>query len=305
MKKILTTVLGIAFVMSFTLMSCGSKEEKLYGKIDVKTKEEKTLIQEVQNTVFSINTNLTLKDAVASNVFSNNIVWKLFPAEKKGAYFVTFEYDIKPIELAMSTDIYDEDTADRVFYVIINGWPTLSRSWYKDVDGKRDIVSPIGYANMFTRFISAEGFNPHGPGSDKEMEEVLAAYNEYRKPYEGSTAFIPYDQVPDQLPEPFFKITAIKFIGECYAELSSDDVAFTAFTILFDFTLPYLDNKEYKGYGLTCDQEGIPAINNWRKEDIKAEDGLSFVYEDKKIFDFYPHLDDPLSLSNVNYKDFQ
>jgi hypothetical protein len=289
MKKANFVVVMVAVLINL-FASCTSKEEKLYGKIDTKSKDEKALIEKIQNTVFSINENLTLKEAVADNAFSNNIVWKIFPAEKKGAYIVSFEYDIEPIAVAMRTDFYDESY---IYYGFHDYSDRVDRKYWEALE-RNDILSPIGYANMFTRFIASESVTPHYQGAGNDANSILEAYKSYSKDYADFPLFIPRDQMPDQLPVPFFNVKAAKFIGECYSEISSDVVEFVYFSILFDFSLPYLDNKEYKGLGMTSPAQFVHSAYEY----LRADAGLDFIYSDKVIFELYPRANNPVFIDD-------
>jgi hypothetical protein len=96
--------------------------------------------------------------------------------------------------------------------------------------------------------------------------------------------------MPDQMPVPFFNVKAAKFIGECYSEISSDSVEFIQFSILFDFSLPYLDNKEYKGLGMTSPARFVHTAYEY----LRADAGLDFIYSDKVIFELYPRANSPV-----------
>jgi hypothetical protein len=90
------------------------RTEKLYGKIDTKVKAERQMINKVQNTYFPLNMNISLKEAVASNVFSKNIVWKAPYTDNKGNWAISVEYDVEPINVALSTSALDEDFLNKV-----------------------------------------------------------------------------------------------------------------------------------------------------------------------------------------------
>jgi hypothetical protein len=47
---------------------------------------------------------------------------------------------------------------------------------------------------------------------------------------------IPGNRIPDSLPEPFFKVTAAKFIAIFAAQQVSDEVELARYDILFDCT---------------------------------------------------------------------
>jgi hypothetical protein len=283
----------VVLVVSVSFLSCVSKEEKTFGKILSKKKDERQLIIEVQNAVFGINENLTLKEAVAYNAFSKNITWDITPAQKKGAYFISFYYDIDPLYAVMDTDIFSDDVLEIMHWKlagsIFSPWP----SEYREIGDS--IISPIGEANMFTRFISSEIVTPF-QGMDEEMREVLHLFEDYKKGegYTDAAGLILRRQIPDSLPEPFFDVKSAKFIGRCFTEISSSEIQFAGFSLLFDFTLPYSDNKEYKGIGLNIYDEDISPLKYTRLEEILPEAGLEFVYEDKKVYELYPYACDPI-----------
>jgi hypothetical protein len=295
MKKINTifTVL-IVLLASISFLSCVIGEERKYGKIIPKKKTEKELVRRVQDSVFGINENLSLKEAAASNIFSKNIIWDIEEAEKKGVYIVLFAYDIDPVSNALRTGFYDKDYF--VFYMFVTMTGSLTASApdnYQNIN--ESIISPVGLSNMFTRFISSEVVMPTSPGMDTEMREVLEAFKEYkeREGFDETAGYILQSQVPDQLPSPFFNVKAAKFIGRCYTELASSTVQFVGFSLLFDFSLPYLNGKEYKGVGATI-YEDHPIVENFMLERLKPESGLEFVYEDKYIYEFYPYFNSPV-----------
>jgi hypothetical protein len=286
-KKFLFSVLSIALLIT-TFGSCTSKEEKLYGKILTKDKTEKELISRVQNAYFEINDNVTLKEAIAANTLAKNVTWSIQPLEELGTYLVSFQYDIEPIEQAMRMDFFDDSTVGKIFFVrdfYTNHTADEIEYFHAYTEG--DVLSPIGYANIFTRFIKGEIVTPHNYGKE-EMQGLLDAYTEYRKDYENISVFIPIKRLPETLPEPFFVPTAAKFIGDCYIELRSDEVEFIQFSILFDFKLPYMDNKEYKGVGITInDITGFSPLR--RYESINTLAGLEFVYHSIPIGMIYPY----------------
>jgi hypothetical protein len=286
-KKFALTIMSITLLI-VAIGSCTSKEEKLYGKIATKDKNEKELINRVQNAYFNINPNVTLKEAIAANPLAKNVVWSIQPLENLGTYLVSFQYDIDPIAQAMRMDFFDREFVTQILFYrnnIVNQTQQEAQFLREYNDG--DILSPIGYANIFTRFIKGEIMTPHNYDKE-EMQSLLDAYVEYSKEYEGVSVFIPLDRVPDSLPEPFFVPTAGKFIGDCYIELRSDEVEFVQFSILFDFKLPYMNNKEYKGVGITINGEDDISLqyfhhNTW------AERGLEFVYQNIPIGMIYPY----------------
>jgi hypothetical protein len=246
----------------------------------------------VQNTVFQENENITLKEAVAANKFSKNIVWDIEPLDKTGTYLVSFEYDVDPISGILSTDFYNKSTVE---YVLTGDSYNRTDKDIRDyrMYNEGDILSPIGFANIFTRFIQGEGLTPHTPGIEEEMKELLNAYTEYRKEYAEYSLFIPLDQMPDYLPEPFFVPTAAKFKGECFIELSNPEQAeFVRFSLLFDFRTPYLDNKEYKGVGITI-HDGVPFYSSYEK--IETVMGLAFVYNSYPMAFFHIWANKPLT----------
>lgn len=292
-KKFVLAAL-VALVVSVSFLSCVSKEEKTFGKILTKKKDERQLIIGVQNAVFGINKNLTLKEAVALNAFSKNITWDITPAQKKGAYFVSFYYDLDPLYAVMDTDILSDDVLENMHWKLVgspfNSWPDK----YRGIGDS--IISPIGEANMFTRFVSSEIVTPSVPGVDDEMREVLYLFEDYKKAegYSEAAGLILNRQIPDSLPDPFFDVKAVRFIGRCFTEISSSDIQFAGFSLLFDFALPYVDNKEYKGVGLNIYEEYISPLKYTRLEEILPEVGLEFVYEDKKVYELYPFACDPI-----------
>jgi hypothetical protein len=287
---VLSTVLLI-----MDLGSCTNKEEELYGKILAKDKSEVELIQKIQNARFEINKNVTLKEAIAANAYSKNIEWDIIPLEDLGTYLVSFQYDLDPIESAMNMDFFDGD--DELILEIFFAFDALHGGGYLSRDLREynhgDILSPIGYANIFSRFIFGEILIPNGEGTAEEMKAALDAYEEYQKEYEGISVFIPLDRVPETLPEPFFVPTAGKFIGYCYAELASDDTEFVAFKLLFDVRLPYMDNKEYKGIGMTStDADNFYSVNSHNR--IEAIQGLEMVYRSYPVGKLFPYANSPL-----------
>jgi hypothetical protein len=276
----------IIFITLLSVLSCTSREEKSYGKVIAKTNNEKELIERVKGTVFDVNRNITLKEAVASNEFSKNITWWIEPGPDKGTFLVYFSYDIDDIEYAMSTNIF---TNERVIEKAQWAFRNMSDDAFYD-DLTESIVSPIGASNMFTRFISGELRVPTSPGIDDEMFELLGQYFDYKKSegYNAEAGLIHISRVPDQLPEPYFNVTAAKFTGICFTELSSDVVQFAGFSLLFDFSLPYQDNKEYKGVGINIYDDNISGVKYIFAETITREDGLEFIYQDRNIYEFYP-----------------
>jgi hypothetical protein len=271
----------VAFVVLFSIgfASCTSKDEKLYGKIIAKSKSDRELIEEVRNARFRINENITLKEAVAINIFSENIEWTVYPAEKKGAHIIAFSYDIEPIGRALSTQFLYE------------------------VGKEGKVLSPIGYANMFTRFISSELTIPHEDGINQEIKDLLDAYAEYYEGYSDLPIYIPRDELPESLPAPFFNITKARFVGEVFSEPSSDELSLVRYSIWFDFKVPYLDNKEYKNIRMSSSS---PAINNQREATYAyGEFGLMFVYEDKSIFEIYPYPEYPILVTYYDLEDFR
>jgi hypothetical protein len=298
-KGFVKVVLGVLFITVFG--SCTSKEEKLYGKVETKDKEERALIEKVQNAYFNINPNVTLKEAVAANRFSKNITWSITELERLGTYIVSFQYDIDPVNEAMRMDFFEEyDDSDSVFFKIffVLDYDLQTRKDNLEVSNYESgaVLSPIGYANIFSRFIQGEIVSPHTEGIEDKMQALLDAYTEYRKDYEEINVFIPPYQIPETLPEPFFIPTAIKFQGDCVVELMSDDIEFVQFSVLFDFKTPYLDNKEYKGVGVTINDD-TPLRNNvtYRYQRIKTEMGLRMVYENLPIGMLYPFATRPVT----------
>jgi hypothetical protein len=293
-------VLGVILLIA-SFGSCSDKEEQQYGKIDTKNKNERELIQKVQNAVFEVNPNVTLKEAIAANEYAKNVVWSIAPLDKLGTYIVRFQFDIEPLNLAMKMDFFDDydgllDSVFHSYLPLYNNrghtpeYAQIRRDFREYNEG--DILSPIGHANIFSRFIFGEILNPSYEGSDKEMMTVLDAYTEYRKEYAGVPVFIPLNRVPDYLPEPFFVPTAARFEGYCYEELSSDDTEFLEFRIEFDFRLPYMDNKEYEGIGLTSGFNTFYGAESYNI--INAADGLAWMYMGLPIGLLYPYPNDPM-----------
>jgi hypothetical protein len=292
-KKLTLTIMS-TLLLTIALGSCTNKEEKMYGKILTKDKSEKELITRVQNAYFAINNNVTLKEAIAANPLAKNVVWSIRPLEELGTYLVSFQYDIEPIDEAMRMDFFDsEEIAAKVFfrdvYIPFDSFSTAQEAQFFRDYTEGDVLSPVGYANIFTRFIRGEAETPHNYAYDiEEMQSLLDAYTEYREEYEGVSVFIPLEYLPDPLPEPFFVPTAGKFIGDCYIELRSEEVAFVQFSLLFDFRLPYMDDKEYKGVGMTIN-ESTGSSPYYRFQDIEVESGLEFVYRNIPIGMIYPY----------------
>jgi hypothetical protein len=293
-RRRLPWIFGIMTVfMLVSNSSCTNKEEKLYGKVLAKGKQERELIERVQNATFSqLNANITLKEAVTANRYSKNIVWDIEPLEKLGTYLVSFQYDIYPLQSALSMDFFNEAIARRIYFI-----DDFYERTQKDMDDQHaytesDVMSPIGFDNIFTRFIQGEMITPHSPGIVDEMQSLLDAYTEYRKDYEEARVFIPIDRLPEMLPKTFFTPTAATFKGDCYIELKSEEVKFVQFTLLFDFNLPYMDNKEYKGVGITIN-DGIQATGLNYFEIIPTILGLEFVYDNLPIGILYPYATRP------------
>jgi hypothetical protein len=289
-------IVVIICIILLTVISCTSKEEKLYGKVTAKTKSEKELIEKVKGAFFNINKNITLKEAVATNAFSKNINWWIKPGPDKGTFLVYFSYDIDNIQYAMGTNIF---ASERVFNKL-NGHIRLMQDYIIELysDLNNSIVSPIGASNMFTRFISAEIAVPTSIGMDDKMFDLLCQYHDFKESegYNDAAGLIHISRVPDQLPDPYFMITAAKFIGCCFTELSSEAVQFAGFSLLFDFTLPYQDNKEYKGVGMEIYNDNILGVKYTLSETITREDGLAFIYQDRKIYEFYPFPCNPIDV---------
>jgi hypothetical protein len=275
-----------------------SKEEKQFGKVLAKSKNDKAFVSLVQNAVFPTNANITLREAVASNTFSKNITWDIEPAEKKGAYIISFSYDLDPIGLALSTtNMYEEKIGGA--YPRVN--LTFNYGYYRRIPNeysqlKDSIVSPVGISNMFTRFLASEITNPTSIGMDEEMRKVLDDYMNYKKEegYDSSAGLIHISMVPDSLPNPYFDIRSAKFIGKCFVEPSSPNAEFIGFSLLFNFRIPSQKNKEYKDIGLNVYSDDIPGVKYHDIEYIEITRGLDFVYEDQKIFELYPFACSPI-----------
>lgn len=226
-----------------------------------------------------------LKEAVAANKYAKNIVWSVDLLRELGAYLVSSEFDMEPVNEVMRMNFFDEydGIIEEIFYINY-AWDHLYsytpqydkfRRQYNDYN-EGDILSPVGYANIFTRYVFGEILNPNHENSKEEMKAVLDAYNEYYKEYEDIPVFIPSDRVPDTLPEPFFVPSAVRFTGYCYTELNSDAVEFVNFKLLFDFRLPYMDNKEYKGTGETSKPVLFSGMESFHI--ISANTGLAIIY---------------------------
>jgi hypothetical protein len=306
-KKGIVSVISI--IMLILIVGSCSKEEKLYGKINTKDKQERELIQRVQNATFEINRNVTLKEAIAANKYAKNVVWSIRPLDKLGTYIVSFQFNMEPINSAMRMDFFDEyDLKEIVFYkdwrvygdLFPWGGGKLREKLNAEYDAYNsgDILSPIGYANIFSRFIYGEMLNPNYEDSLEEMSVVLDAYKEYAKEYADIPVFIPSNRVPDTLPEPFFVPTVAKFTGYCFTELSSDNTEFVDFTLLFDFKLPYMDNKEYKGIGITGESR---LFNGVQWFGISVTDGLTVLYNSLPIGILYPYPNTAFESSRAMY----
>jgi hypothetical protein len=280
---------GIILAVFTSALSCENKEEKLYGKIDTKVKIEREMITKVQNSYFPINMNISLKEAVAANAFSSNIVWRAPYTDNKGNWGISVEYDIEPIDSALS--IYAYDNKDLMDYVNRRQSLHIGGNVFKWDNGM--IVSPYGYANFVTRFIQGEVQTPHISESREmklELRDLLQSYMDFiiEEGYRYSDTFISGSRIPDTLPDPFFKVTAAKFIAVFAAEQVSDDVELIRYDVLLDIVCPYLDNREYKGIGIGA-YEGVFMIG---KETIGPEDALRFIYEDTYLWSFYYFIND-------------
>jgi hypothetical protein len=79
-------------------------------------------------------------------------------------------------------------------------------------------------------------------------------------------------------------------------ETSSDETEFAAFKLLFDVRLPYMDNKEYKGIGMTSIDGDNFAYGNAHIR-IEPEEGLAMVYRSYPVGKIYPFANHPLKSS--------
>jgi hypothetical protein len=192
-------------VLFAAFVSCTSKEEKLYGKIDTKAKNEIEIIQKVQNAYFPINANILLKEAVVLNKYSENIVWGLPWTDGKGTYVVSVQYNIPSTSIwsITSSDYFDEEVVGGVNLVEVVNRTNNPLIWE---DGS--VLSPYGYANIVTRFIKGEIETPHTneEGIKEEMLTLLQQYEEFvrEEEYTNDVIFIPPRRIPDLLPDPFF-----------------------------------------------------------------------------------------------------
>jgi hypothetical protein len=291
---------GILMVFSLMILSCTNKEEKLYGKIDTKVKIEKEMIQKVQNTYFPYNYDLSFKEVVAANIYSSNIVWKAPLTDHSGSWIVSVEYDIVPIDAALSLSALTKEMIRDINYTQPRA--RLSTAPKLTLWEEGDILSPHGYANIITRFIKAEVQYPHYNDDNetkKDFHDLLEAYKAFieKEGYNENSILISRGQIPDSLPDPFFKVTGAKFIAFFGVQETSNNVEFIRYDLLLDFICPYLDNKEYKGVGISMHDDVI----TFEKEGLNMDMGIRFIYENLTIWSFYYFANHPISAYDLLY----
>ncbi|GHU84566.1 hypothetical protein FACS189473_2210 [Spirochaetia bacterium] len=254
MKTRTSFIITVFLIMGIALAACGqSKEEKAYGKILNKKPDEKTIVKAAQDAVFDYNKNIVFKEALASNPYAENITWQAAPATLKGAWIVDVSYDIAYRSLFDSPSLRAEAVA----------------------------VSPVGISNMVTHFIKAEIEDQHSHDyTADELNGMIDAYvTAYNEKFDDKTLLSAALSLSDGGPSeymlqnnpPFFTVENGKFIGEILVEPGTGEVTFIRHTVLLNFTIPSMDNKQVLA----------------GKTDEEGQHGLMFIYDDMHLIDIY------------------
>jgi hypothetical protein len=246
-------------------VSCTSKEEKTYGKILPKDKNQREVIEFVQNAVFNYNKNLSLKEAVAQNYYSRNITWDLKPGDRKGDIIVFFTYDVS----------YDG---------VVN------------VDSHDMKLTVVGESNYVARLLSDTygilnmNYFEYGEETARELvKQYLAVLKKMteengKRPEHWATT----DRFPDDYRKwnkPFFYITRGQFIGEVNYSPGDDTLEFGYCTMRVFFKAPEADIGLDKDTEMYVDKVDILYLAN-------NSPGINILYNDEGFADFdAPELD--------------